>query len=232
MNTRKQYSLPNCNLILEGLEDTDTENADILSGQAPMSILINAECHLLKSKQKLSGGSVFLSNLAHAVSNYAQGFLSGLFSGEKSKNSTAEYPQVFLTKVADRHLHRLTLEPKPGSGEAKTEVELTTVELFDLVEAIDQFHADRSVLPNMTLELRSVSKRYRQPEQPLSERATPLVIGLSSLAIAAGALFMLPIPDAPIEPATNNQTTEIETEPESATENSPSGETSPPTQEN
>ncbi|MEM6612896.1 MAG: DUF4335 domain-containing protein [Cyanobacteria bacterium P01_C01_bin.72] len=232
MNTKKQYSLPNCNLILEGLEDSDIENADILSGQAPMSILINAECHLLKSNQKLSGGSVFLTNLSHAVSNYAQGFLSGLFAGEKLKSNTAEYPQVSITKVADRHLHRLTLEPKPDSGEAKTEVEMTTVELFDLVDAIDQFHADRSVLPNMTLELRSVSKRYLQPEKPLAERATPLVIGLSSLAIAAGALFMLPIPDAPIEPASTNQTTEIETEPESETENSTPSDTSQPTPEN
>lgn len=63
MNTKRQYNLPNCNLILEGLEDADGENADILSGQAPLSILINAECHLLNSNQKLSGGSVFFAKL-------------------------------------------------------------------------------------------------------------------------------------------------------------------------
>lgn len=59
MSTKRQYSLPSCNLILEGIEDVNAESADILSGQLPMSILINAECHLLKSNQKLSGGSVF-----------------------------------------------------------------------------------------------------------------------------------------------------------------------------
>ncbi len=210
MNTKRQYSLPNCNLILEGLEDADAENADILSGQAPMSILINAECHLLKSNQKLSGGSVFLQNLAHTVSNYTQGLLSGL---SQSDHSTTEYPQVSIAQLTEQHLHRLTLEPEPNSEETKTEIDLSTVELFDLVDAIDQFYADRSTLPNMTLELKPVSKRYRKPEQPLAERLTPVAIGFSSLAIAAGALFMIPPPEiAPPESAPVNQTTETESE--------------------
>jgi Domain of unknown function (DUF4335) len=212
MSTKRQYSSPNCNLILEGLEDDDTENADILSGQPPMSMITNAECYLLQSNQKLSGGNVFLTNLAHAASNYAQGFLSGLFPAEKSSNNNAEYPQVSIHKISERHLHRLTLEPAPDSGEAKTEIEITTIELFDLVDAIDQLYADRSVLPNMTLELKSVSRRYRKPEQPLTERLTPVAIGLSSLAIAAGALFMIPVPkttpskSAPLDPTTKTQT--------------------------
>ena len=215
MSITKQYNLPSCSLILEGMEDVSSENADILSGQAPMSILINAECHLLKSDRKLSGGSVFLTNFSRAVSNYAQGFLSGLFVTGKA--DTSEYPQVSINKVADRHLHLLTLEPQPDSGESKTEIEITTVELFDLVDAIDKLYADRSVLPNLNLELQSVSKRYRKPEQPLTQRLTPVVIGLSSLAIAAGALFMIPIPEvAPPESTPANQTTETEPEEEPA----------------
>lgn len=214
MNTKRQYNLPNCNLILEGLEDADGENADILSGQAPLSILINAECHLLNSNQKLSGGSVFLQNLAHTVSNYAQGVLSGLFPSDKN---TTEYPQISLEKIPDKHLHRLTLEPEPDSGETKTEIEITTVELFDLVDAIDQLYADRSTLPDMNLDLKPVSKRYRKPEKPLKERLTPVLIGFSSLAIAAGAFFMIPIPEiAPPEATPVNQTTEttpVEEEP-------------------
>jgi hypothetical protein len=194
MSSKRQYSLPSCNLILEGMEDANTESADILSGQPPISILINAEYHLLKSNQKLSGGSVFLTNLARAVSNYAQGFLSGLFASDKSDSSSAEYPQVSISKVPEPHLHRLTLQPQPDSGEAKTEIDLTTVELFDLVDAIDQLCADRSVLPNMTLELQPVSRRYRKPEQPLVERATPAVVGMTSLALAAVAFFLIPPP--------------------------------------
>lgn len=213
MNTKRQYILPNCNLILEGLEDADAENADILSGQAPMSILINAECHLLNSNQKLSGGSVFLTNLAHTVSRYAQGFLSGLWqSDSKTKTRNTEYPQISLAPITEKHLHRLTLEPEPDSGEAKTEIDLTTVELFDLVDAIDQLYADRSTLPNITLDLKPVSRRYRQPEQPLAQRLTPVAIGFSSLAIAAVALFMIPPPEtAPVQSPPVNQ---IETEPE------------------
>ena len=217
MNIKRQYSLPNCNLVLEGLEDSDPQNVAILDGKPPMSILINAECHLLKSDRKLSGGSVFLTNLARAVSNYAQEFLSGLPQSDSNSN---EYPQVFLAPVAEKNLHRLTLEPNPESGEAKTEVDLSTVELFDLVDALDRFYLDRSTLPQVTLDIKPVSRRYRQPEQPLTERLTPVAIGFTSLAIAAGALFMIPPPEVappespPIAPATETETeTETETIP-------------------
>ena len=191
MSTKRQYSLPNCNLILEGLEDVDTESVNILDGQPPISILINAECIFFKSNQKISGGSIFLQNLSHAVSRYAQSFLSGLSHPEVT---TTEYPQVSMALVDEQQLHRLTYEPQPGTDETKTEIDLSTVELFDLVDAIDRFYLDRSTLPNMTLELRSVSKRYRQPEQPLTERLTPVAIGFTSLAIAAGAFLVIPPP--------------------------------------
>ena len=206
MSTKRQYSLPNCNLILEGFEDVDTESVNILDGQPPMSILINAECIFLKSNQKISGGSIFLQNLSRAVSRYAQSFLSGLSQPEVS---TTEYPQVSLALVDEQQLHRLTYEPQPGTDETKTEIDLSTVELFDLVDAIDRFYLDRSTLPNMNLELRSVSKRYRQPEQPLTERLTPMAIGFTSLAIAAAAFFVIPPPEItppesePINPTIN-----------------------------
>ena len=45
----------------------------------------------------------------------------------------------------------------------------------------------------------------------MGERLTPVAIGLSSLAIAAGALFMLPIPE--IAPVESNSVETIETEP-------------------
>jgi hypothetical protein len=193
---------------LEGIEDSDSESVDILDGQPPMSILINAECNFLKSQQKLSGGSVFLENLSHTVSNYAQGLLSGL--PQPSKNST-EYPQISLTQIEAQNLHRLTFEPEPGSAESKTEVDLTTVELFDLVDAIDQFYLDRTALPDMTLELQSVSKRYRQPEQPLAERVTPVIIGFASLAMAAAAFFVIPPPEIrPPKPTPANETSKPE----------------------
>ncbi|BAZ43510.1 hypothetical protein NIES4102_05110 [Chondrocystis sp. NIES-4102] len=208
MNTKRQYSLPNCNLILEGMEDADRENVDILDGKPPMSILINAEFNFLNSQQKLSGGSVFLQNIAHAVSNYAQGLLSGLPHPLKSSNG---YPRISLTQVQEKNLHRLTFDPEPGSAETPVEVNLTTVELFDLVDAIDQFYLDRTALPNMNLELRSVSRRYRKPEQPLTERLTPVIVGFASLAMAAGAFFVIPPPEIkPTKPTPANETTKPE----------------------
>ena len=216
MNIKRQYSLPNCNLVLKGLEDSDPQNVDILDGQPPMSILIDAECHLLKSKRKLSGGSVFLSNLAQAVSSYAQEFLSGL---PQKVTSSTEYPQITLAPVAERHLHRLTFEPDPKNGETKAEIDLSTIELFDLVDAIDRFYSDRSTLPNMTLQLQSVSKRYRKPEQPLAERLTPVAVGFTSLAVAAGALFLIPPPEiappesAPVTPVLESEPAESTTSP-------------------
>ena len=210
MSTKRQYSLPNCNLILEGLEDVDSESVNILDGQPPMSILINAECIFLKSNQRISGGSIFLQNLSQAVSRYAQSFLSGLSQPEVR---TTEYPQVSLALVDKQQLHRLIYEPQPGTDETKTEIDLSTVELFDLVDAIDRFYLDRSTLPNMSLELRSVSRRYRKPEQPLVERMTPVVIGFTSLAIAAGAFFVIPPPEI-TSPESEPINRTIETEPE------------------
>lgn len=191
MNIQRQYSQPNCTLILEGLEDTSEENVDILNGQAPMSILINAECNFVNSEQKLSGGIVFLENLAKAVSKYAQGFLSGL---PHPQGAPVEYPQIQIEQMSGNYLHRLTFEPKPESGEEKQAITLTTVELFDLVDTIDQFYADRTTLPNLSLELRALSKRYRKPEEPLVERAKPAVIGVASLAVAAVIFYIIPPP--------------------------------------
>ena len=208
MNIKRQYILPNCNLILEGLEDVDTENADILNGQSPMSILINAECRFVSSNQILSGGSVFLANLSSTVSNYAQGFLSGL---PHPTPDNSEYPKVTIEQT-DSHLHRLTLEPEPDTEQTKAEVNLTTVELFDLVDAIDRFHSDRATLPSMTLELQPLGKRYRKAEQPLTERLTPVALGFVSLAVAAGAFLVIPPPE--VRPPESNpiNNTEIETE--------------------
>ena len=223
MNIKRQYILPNCNLILEGLEDSDAENVDILNGQSPMSILINAECNFLTSNQTLSGGSVFLKNLSNAVSNYAQEFLSGL---PRPLQQSSEYPQITIAKT-DRHLHRLTLEPEASADEERQEVDLTTIELFDLVDAIDRFHADRTTLPTMTLELQPVSKRYRQPEQPLAERLTPVGIGFASLAMAAAAFFVIPPPEVR-PPETNSNSNTTETKPVNTEGASPTPETTPP----
>ena len=197
MNIRKQYSLPNCNLILEGMEDVSESESNSLSNQ--MTILINAECHFVGSNQYLSGGRVFLENLATTVSNYAQELLSGL---PRPQNQSQEYPQIRLENIVENDIHLLTLEPEPDSETQTVTIDLTTVQLFDLVEAVDQFFADVTTLPDITLELDSISKRHRPSEEPLLDRVIPFVAGTASLAIAAAIFWLIPPP--PIQQPTES----------------------------
>ncbi|MDJ0577130.1 MAG: DUF4335 domain-containing protein [Xenococcaceae cyanobacterium MO_234.B1] len=197
MNIRKQYSLPNCNLILEGMEDVSESESNSLNNQ--MTILINAECHFVGSNQYLSGGRVFLENLANTVSNYAQELLSGL---PRPQSQPQEYPQIHLENIAENNIHLLTLEPEPNSETQPVTIDLTTVQLFDLVEAVDQFFADVTTLPDITLELESISKRHRPSEEPLVDRVIPFVAGTASLAIAAAIFWLIPPP--PIQQPTES----------------------------
>ena len=202
MNIRKQYTKPYCTLVLDGFD----ENADILEEnteiqESCISILTNAECHFAVSNQRLSGGRSFLENLSSAVNSYAQECLSGL---SHPQDERAEYPQIKITPTDTVGMHNLTLEPDPQEGESRQEITIKTLELFDLVEVIDRFYADTTALPDVNAELEIVSKRFRQPDEPMAQRVIPLVTGTISLAIAAGLFFVLPVPQTPeIEPETN-----------------------------
>lgn len=191
MTIRRQYSLPNCTLVLEGLSETADEGSEPISGQQPMSILVNAECHFIGSNQLISGGRVFFENLVKTVSAYAQELLSGLAHPQESHNDSM---LVRIETLEAGNLHRLTLEPDKDRDKDKIAIELNTVELFDLVEAIDQFFADSSTLPDLNLTLAPVSKHYRQPEEPLVDRVTPAALGVTSLVLAAAAFLVIPPP--------------------------------------
>ena len=197
MSIIKQYSLPNCNLILEGMEDVSESESNNLSNQ--IAILMNAECHFVGSNQNLSGGKVFLENLANTVSSYTQELLSGL---PRPQNQAQEYPKIVLENIAGEDIHRLTLEPEPDTENDSVAIDLTTVQLFDLVEAVDQFLVDETSLCDITLQLKSISKRHRPPEEPLTERVIPFFAGTASLAIAALLFWIIPPP--PIEKPTES----------------------------
>ena len=194
MTIKRQYILPNCTLILEGLSETSESENDVndVVAQQSLSILVNAECHFVKSNRKLSGGSIFFENLVKSVSAYAQELLSGL---PHRQTSQTESPHIHIEKVANQNLHRLTCEPEADKEQQKSEIDLTTVELFDLVEAVDQFFTDRYTLPDITLELQSLSRRHRQPDEPLVQRITPVAIGVASLAFATATFFVIPTPE-------------------------------------
>ncbi|MBD1810415.1 DUF4335 domain-containing protein [Microcoleus vaginatus DQ-U2] len=197
MTIRRQYSLPNCTLVLEGLSDgSATSQLDI---RPVLSILMSAECYVKGLGEPLTGGREFFESLVRAVSSYAQEFMSGVHYPDRYGPNVG---MVQLHRI-DGNLHRLTVLPastgSPTPIDQKTElsakVDLTTVQLFDLVEAIDQFFADTQTLPELSLQLTPISKRYVKSAEPLAKRSLPAVVGVSSLALAAMAFFLVPVPE-------------------------------------
>ncbi|WP_267383289.1 DUF4335 domain-containing protein [Cyanobacterium sp. uoEpiScrs1] len=191
MNIKRQYSLPNCTLILEGLGDCLTVG-DSQDNRPLLSILINAECRFVGTSQKLQGGRTFLENLAQAASAYAQEYLSGIshFQDDQGDEDT-----IHLEKIENTNLHRLKWRPSIQISQSSVELELNTVQLFDLVESLDQFFADSRTLPDLSLQLHPISRRYRPPDEPLGQRAVPATLGIGSIALMALILFFFPIPE-------------------------------------
>lgn len=193
MTIKRQYSSPNCKLILEGLsQNTDSSP---LNGLPLMSILINSECHFLNSDKIISGGLDFFKNFVKAVSSYSQEFLSGIPHPIETHSDT---DKVVLQKVEGKDLHHLIWE-SPDNNE-KVEMDLTTVQLFDLVETVDQFLADPLTLPDIKWNVQPVSRRYRQIDEPLVKRATPVGLGVAGLALTGVALLFAPIPEEMKDP--------------------------------
>ncbi|MDJ0615466.1 MAG: DUF4335 domain-containing protein [Calothrix sp. MO_192.B10] len=199
MNIQRKYSLPNCTLVLEGLSDAAKAN-NLQEVRPPLSILVNAECRLSGVEQPIAGGRDFFESLVRAVSAYAQEFLSNV-SNPQAHNMELELVQ--LEKV-DSNQHRLIVRPdtdtqgiqSSGNGnKSAVQVYLNTVQLFDLVEAVDQFFADSQTLPGLSLELQPVAKRYGGATQALLKQAVPAGVGVTSLAAAAVAFGMLPVPE-------------------------------------
>ncbi|KAM3097746.1 DUF4335 domain-containing protein [Phormidesmis sp. 146-35] len=189
MTIQRQYSLPNCTLVLEGLSDAAAAQTEF---RPVMSLLINAECHLPGQEKPLSGGREFFESLVTAVSLYAQEFLSGV---HLPRHTYSDKPSFVKLERINRTHHRISVEPsadhKTTSAQA---VDINTVQLFDLVEAIDQFVADTQTLPFWSLNLAPVPKKYAGSRESVSKQAVPAAIGVSGLALAAIAFLALPMP--------------------------------------
>lgn len=203
MTIRRQYSLPSCTLILDGLGNASDGN----SSRPMMSSLVNAECHLAGQERPISGGREFFQQLIAAVSNYTQGLLSKIAQTPPSQ----QVGQVSIERGASESQHRLVA---PGEGGA-VEWNLTTVQLFDLVEAIDQFLADGSTLPDLQVALRPAPKTT---SNQLARQATPIGLGLSGLAATALAFMVMPTPTKVVVPtaAPTPVTSTKETKPSSS----------------
>jgi len=193
---QRLYSLPNCSLMLEGFSDNFLLNSSEF--RPLLSILINAECRLARLEKPLSGGREFLDSLVAVVSQYAQEFLSGLHATRLPKQAATGIVQ--LERVND-NTHRLSVRsPMALDGSTSiiapspVEIDLSTVELFDLVEAIDQLLADTQTLPDLSLSLKPLSRKEIAKPETATKQVVPAAIGLASLAAAAFALSLLPVP--------------------------------------
>lgn len=196
MNIQRKYSLPNCTLLLEGLSDA-SKATHFQEMRPELSILVNVECYLSGLKQPLVGGREFFENLVRVVSGYAQEFLSSVPNPIVENKDT---DIVQLHKI-DSNRHKLIVSPdtvQPTNSlnsdvKLPVEIELNTVQLFDLVEAVDQFFADTQTLPELTLALQP-SRRPGGASESVTKQIVPATVGLSSLAAAALAFSLIPTP--------------------------------------
>ncbi len=232
MTIKRMYSLPYCTITLQGLSNEVDPTGRAIEAFPVMSILLNAECYFAHCDQSMSGGKQFLESLVQTVSQYAQEFLSPISYPRSQKPAKAE---VELTKLPQQELHRLSLsattEEDPTVG--KMQIDLTTVQLFDLVEAVDQFLVDSYTLPDVGVPLSSLPHRLAHPEEPLAKRSIPVILGVTSLSLASILFFLIPAPlPKPVESIeSNNSNTTAQPTPNStstpATPPSPSPSPSP-----
>ncbi|MEM6751704.1 MAG: DUF4335 domain-containing protein, partial [Cyanobacteria bacterium P01_C01_bin.38] len=213
MNIQRKYSLPNCTLLLEGLSDA-SKTTQFQEMRPELSILVNAECTLSGYTQSLAGGRDFFESLVRAVSAYAQEFLSNV-SNPQAHNSESELVQ--LEKInGNSHKLKVRSDIAPGdlnngsNGKQTVEVNLNSVQLFDLVEAVDQFFADTQTLPELTLELQPVARPHSAVSGALLEQAVPATVGIGTLAAAAIAFNLMPAPEfkEPVEAKDKTSTTQ------------------------
>ncbi|MEL6603472.1 MAG: DUF4335 domain-containing protein, partial [Cyanobacteria bacterium J06614_10] len=231
MTIRRQYQLPNCSLILDGLSiDPAPGNEEV------MSLLVNAECRISGLERSINGGYNFFAALVRAVSQYSQEVLSGFAHPQVIEGE----PLLVHINPGEGPYHHLVVQPEiadlGGTGDGRAiDIKLSAVQLFDLTEAVDQFFGDQQTLPELDPSLSPLPRRFVRTEEPLSDRAIPAVLGVGGLVAATMALSMLPVPelrDPAIETSQGDTAAEVSTvDTTSGSAEPPTGETTPPNTE-
>ncbi|MDR5639629.1 MULTISPECIES: DUF4335 domain-containing protein [unclassified Thermosynechococcus] len=194
MLLQRQYSLPNCTLRIEGLSGQ--------AGAEQLDIVTLCEWEIIGQNQRVKGGKEFLVALLNSVPAAAQTWLSGV----KLRRSP-QYPiqvEIQASNQVVLHIPRQLLQGSPtenadtpaqnGAGET-LEVQLTWLQLADLVEALDQLCSDSQTLPTLIPTFHSLPRQAIAPAVPLRKQLMPLGIGAASLAVMAAIFFHLPVPE-------------------------------------
>jgi len=162
---QKIYSLPNCHLVVEGLSTTEDKT---------LTLLTHFQCQV--GGKTISGGKELLCNLIKGVSYACQLAIAG---------EGVDYQDTQVTIGSKGFQYYLTVAGEEG----KVEVQLDRVQLFDLMEALDQLCLDPQTLPDVGL-------MFPSPKPPISSvnPLVPAVVGISSVVAVAVALWFVPIP--------------------------------------
>ena len=208
MTIQRQYQLPNCTLSLEGMSNAVADAERML--RPSLDMLMRFECRFMSPTLSLVGGMDLLQGLIHATNRCTQEMMSGVHHWQTAKG---RHPldQVQLQRREQSGFQLMVPSSLLLSSEGEVQkpaddsnggphankslqLHLSTLQLFDLVEALDQLIADHQTLPNLVNDLRPLSRRQAAQGEPLVKRAAPLVLGTGGLALATAAFFFVPIP--------------------------------------
>ena len=225
-------------------------DGDNSSPRPLLSVLTSFECHFANEAKIIKGGKDLLNALAQQVHQQAQVILSGVTAVSKTTQQTkSDHLQLtaletgkFSLSIPEALLQSFASDAKDEKekDEAKTDskvnqntssaldIQLSTVQLFDLVEALDQLMDDSQTLPDLSLALKPLSRRQVK-SQDTGQKTVPFVLGAASLAIAAAIAYIIPVPEItkPTPPET-----ESVTDSEPAGINTPEGGAPPDTTPN
>lgn len=181
MSVQRVYIAPNCNLRVEGLGG---------DGGA-LNLITYFECQFYHNQAKITGGRDLLIHLIQAVGAYAQGVQLG-------QPITVHVGAVTLKPEATSHTLHVTFDDATAASSEALETRLSLVQLFDLVESLDQLCGDRHSIAELKPFL---DVEPFIPRPPIAHRILPAIVGISSFVVLAGVIFLIPPPEPkPAEP--------------------------------
>lgn len=163
---QRSYITPSCALLVEGLSTVDDQQ---------MTLLTRFICQV--GGKEISGGKELLIYLTQGVSHFCQRLISG-------EGAEYHHDQVKITPQGQRYQLRVTTE------DGEVELDLDRIQLFDLMEVLDQLCLDTQTLPDVVIPFPAL----RPPTSPINP-AVPAVVGITSVLAIALALWFVPIPE-------------------------------------
>ena len=176
MTIQRQFSLPNCTLDLEGISNSVSDAA---LGES-LDVLLRLECQFGNLAQPLTGGLDLLNSLIQATNQCTQSWMSGVPHRRLTKLNQDQSAVHLLPQEEDGFeltVPTSLLNESSQYAEDPLTVHLTTIQLFDLVEALDQLLADQQTLPNLSLSVRPLSRSEAASGQPLQKFSASSVGG-------------------------------------------------------